>query len=312
MLSVEMTLMPAASSFSTSCQRFSFREPGTFVCASSSTSATCGLRASTRVDVQLLERSSRGSRPRRRGTTSRPPICSAVLRRPCVSTKPDDDVLAVLGAAAALVRASRTSCRRPPQRRGRCGASPRAMPKACPQRTRAVEREVQLEHVRRRARRGSRASVRRCARATRASTSATGRPRARATRAAWMRAFATEMSGSSPEPEAVTASTGTASLGREAVLAPVRVGRARGPSRRSAGFVGPEVRGRARHRVVAVASSRRAAGGSSAAPANALADQAGADDLAVPLDERAVRAAREDELGDAGDDERVGEAGEQR
>ena len=31
MFRVEMTLIPAASSSSTSCQRFSFREPGTFV-----------------------------------------------------------------------------------------------------------------------------------------------------------------------------------------------------------------------------------------------------------------------------------------
>ena len=47
MFSVEMTLMPASSSSSTSCQRFSLREPGTLVCASSSTSATSGRRAST-------------------------------------------------------------------------------------------------------------------------------------------------------------------------------------------------------------------------------------------------------------------------
>ena len=47
MLSVEMTSIPASSSSSTSCQRFSLREPGTFVCASSSTSATSGRRART-------------------------------------------------------------------------------------------------------------------------------------------------------------------------------------------------------------------------------------------------------------------------
>ena len=47
MLTVEITSMPASSSSSTSCHRFSLREPGTFVCASSSTSATFGLRAST-------------------------------------------------------------------------------------------------------------------------------------------------------------------------------------------------------------------------------------------------------------------------
>ena len=47
MLTVVMTSMPASSSSSTSCQRFSCRLPGMFVWASSSTSATAGLRAST-------------------------------------------------------------------------------------------------------------------------------------------------------------------------------------------------------------------------------------------------------------------------
>ena len=47
MLTLEMTSMPAASSSWTSCQRFSFREPGTLVCANSSTRAISGLRAST-------------------------------------------------------------------------------------------------------------------------------------------------------------------------------------------------------------------------------------------------------------------------
>ena len=47
MLTVEITSMPASRSSSTSCQRFSFREPGTLVCANSSTSAISGLRAST-------------------------------------------------------------------------------------------------------------------------------------------------------------------------------------------------------------------------------------------------------------------------
>ena len=44
---VEMTSIPASSSSSTSCQRFSLREPGTFVWASSSTSARSGCRAIT-------------------------------------------------------------------------------------------------------------------------------------------------------------------------------------------------------------------------------------------------------------------------
>src|SRR5262249_50096166 len=59
MLTVEMTSMPASSSSSTSCQRLALREPGTLVCASSSTSATSGLRASTAcrrgVGVHFLE-----------------------------------------------------------------------------------------------------------------------------------------------------------------------------------------------------------------------------------------------------------------
>ena len=55
MLTVEMTLMPAASSSSMSCQRFSLRLPGTFVWASSSTSATLRLAGQHGVDVHLLE-----------------------------------------------------------------------------------------------------------------------------------------------------------------------------------------------------------------------------------------------------------------
>ena len=46
MLTVEMTSMPASSSSNTSWYRFSFRLPGTLVCASSSTNATFGCRAS--------------------------------------------------------------------------------------------------------------------------------------------------------------------------------------------------------------------------------------------------------------------------
>ena len=41
------------------------------------------------------------------------------------------------------------------------------------------------------------------------STRASGMPRVRAMRLAWMRAFACEMCGSTPEAEVVTASTGT-------------------------------------------------------------------------------------------------------
>ncbi len=48
MFTVVMTEIPASISSSTSCQRFSWRpEPGTLVCASSSTRATVGFRART-------------------------------------------------------------------------------------------------------------------------------------------------------------------------------------------------------------------------------------------------------------------------
>ena len=84
MLTAEITSMPASSSSSTSCQRFSWREPGTLVCASSSTSAICGLRAST-ASVSI----SSNVAPRYvsfwRGMTSSPSSRAAVCGRPCVS-----------------------------------------------------------------------------------------------------------------------------------------------------------------------------------------------------------------------------------
>ena len=43
-----------------------------------------------------------------------------------------------------------------------------------------------------------------------------------------------------------------------------------------------------------------------------LADQFGADDLAVCVDQAAIGLVREDELGDAGHAERVDEAGDER
>ena len=77
MLTVEMT----------SCQRFSLRDPGTFVCASSSTRATVGRRAST-ASMSISSNSLARYVINRRGTISRSPICSIVRARPCVSTKP--------------------------------------------------------------------------------------------------------------------------------------------------------------------------------------------------------------------------------
>ncbi len=69
-------------------------------------------------------------------------------------------------------------------------------------------------------------------------TFATGIPRSSATRAAWSRAFATEMSGSSPEPDAVTASTGTCTSAPRRLS--FRYAFTRSPTNfRKAGFVGP-------------------------------------------------------------------------
>ena len=83
-LTAEITSMPASSSSVTSCQRFSFRDPGTLVCASSSTSAICGLRASTASTSISSKNAPRYSR-RFLGTTSSPSIRAAVCGRPCVS-----------------------------------------------------------------------------------------------------------------------------------------------------------------------------------------------------------------------------------
>ena len=122
-LTVEITVMPASSSSSTSCQRLAFLLPGVLVWASSSTSTTSGWRASTastsssakrraavvdvarRDDLDALEQlgglaCGRGSRRRRR-------------RRRCRAR-----------AGGAPRRASRRSCRRPAPRPGRCAAHP--------------------------------------------------------------------------------------------------------------------------------------------------------------------------------------------
>ena len=145
MFSVEMTLMPAASSSSTSCQRFSFREPGTFVWASSSTSATWGRRARTASTSISSKTPSRYS-ARFRGTTSRSPTCSAVLRPPVRLDEADDDVLAVLAATPAFVEH-----REGLADAGRCAEVDTQLSSrhgySVPLGARAVEGEVELEHV---------------------------------------------------------------------------------------------------------------------------------------------------------------------
>ena len=87
MFSVEMTSMPASRTSSTSCQRFSLREPGTLVCASSSMSTTWGRRAmtaSTSISSNVEPRYSIVVR----GTTSRSRTWSSVFGRPWVSYRP--------------------------------------------------------------------------------------------------------------------------------------------------------------------------------------------------------------------------------
>ena len=122
MLTVEMTSMPASSSSSMSCQRLALREPGTLVWASSSTSATSGLRARTastsisvkvgaavghrpaRDDLQVRRAARRCGRGRGSRRSRRPRRCRA--RR-----------------GGAPRRASRRSCRRPGRPRGRSAAA---------------------------------------------------------------------------------------------------------------------------------------------------------------------------------------------
>ena len=117
--------MPASSSSSTSCQRLAWREPGAFVWASSSSSSSAGRRRERRVEVELLERARRGTRP------------------------------PAAGAARALRRA-------PPSPRGR--ASPpsrprRRRPRALP-RARRLEHRVGLADARRGAEEDLEASAR--------------------------------------------------------------------------------------------------------------------------------------------------------
>ena len=102
MFTVEITSMPASSSSSTSCQRFSLRQPGTLVWASSSTRATSGSRART------------ASRS----------ISSNALSRWWIGPAGDHlEVADLLGGARAGCGSRRT--RRPRRCRARAAASPR-------------------------------------------------------------------------------------------------------------------------------------------------------------------------------------------
>ena len=143
-----------------------------------------------------------GAAARPRGRRSAP-ACS---RRPWVSTNADHDVGAARPTPPAFVEHR--------ERLADAGSSSEVDPElpACHRVSlrscRLIERHVELEHVDRRL-------------TEEAERSTVGvvvdepvdlgerNPRTRATRCAWMRAFATEMCGSRPEADAVTASTGT-------------------------------------------------------------------------------------------------------
>ena len=128
---VEMTVIPASSSSATSCQRFSFREPGTFVCASSSTSATSGRRASsasTSISSSVVPRYS----SRRGGTRSRSPISARGLFTAVCLDDSDHDIGAAAPAPMGFPEHRERLADPRVQRRGRSGASLAPWKKATP------------------------------------------------------------------------------------------------------------------------------------------------------------------------------------
>ena len=151
MLTVEMTSMPAASSSSTSCQRFSFREPGALVWANSSTSTRSGRRrrtASTSISVSALPRCSTVSAGHHLEIAD---LLGRAL--PAVRLdEPDDDVGAPLAPPVPLVehgerladarRGTEVDAQRaPPGSAGRATSPSVTTPSV------SSRREVQLEHV---------------------------------------------------------------------------------------------------------------------------------------------------------------------
>ena len=103
MLSVEITSMPASSSSSTSCQRFSLREPGHVRVRELVDERDLGPPGEDGVDVHLLERRCRGTRSLPAGNDLE---VADLLRgvRPAVGLdEADDDVGAAIVAPPALV-----------------------------------------------------------------------------------------------------------------------------------------------------------------------------------------------------------------
>ncbi len=120
------TWIPASRMRSTSSQRFSRGEPGTFVWASSSIRATVGWRAMT-ASVSISSTTTPRYSMRRRGTTSRPSSRAAVLR-PAVRPRRSRPPRRSRGPCGdGPPRASGRSCRRRAPSRGRRGGA-RARP----------------------------------------------------------------------------------------------------------------------------------------------------------------------------------------
>ena len=174
-----------------------------------------------------------------------------------------------------------------------------------------VEREIQLEHVHPRLAEEAELPALGVLGDERAHLSPGRAPRAFATRATWYSAAAGLMCGSSPLPEAVTRSTGTGAVlsGSASRSASTRALTASA----SAGLSGPWLEPRRRAGVVAasapVAEARpqKYFGSPKGCPI-----RRGADHLAVALDQAAVRLPREDRLRDAGHDQRIDDAGDDR
>ena len=136
------------------------------------------------------------------------------------------------------------------------------------------------------------------------STRSSGQARARGRRAApAASALRTEIAGSRPEPEAVTASTGTGAP-RTGPRAPGRRPRAARRRRSSFGLRRPEVGGRAGRGVVAVRRPPTGAGTNQPGPRTA-ARAAPSRRPRRPADERAVRLLGEQHLAGGGDRGRV-------
>ena len=228
MLTVEMTSMPAASSSSTSCHRLAWRDPGRVGVGELVDQDQLGPAGQDGVDVHLLERRCRGARAVRRGTTSRPSSCSAVCDATVGLDETDDHVGATLLTALALVehgerladarRRTEVDAQRAPRPCGRLTAighqSILAVQRTACSRSGRVDRcdvvegEVQLEHVDAGVAEDPERPIVDVV-VDEAHDLVDGDPTRRRDTRRLQRALRSEMCGSRPEPDAVTASTGT-------------------------------------------------------------------------------------------------------